>query len=117
MATLRTKDLRNYMTSNLDVSSYTRMSRKNTDTVRDMVSFSLKVLAKFGLFAQKITRVLAEFFATACMFAFSLTCARFLEISSILKNAWSRVINKYPKDFISVNTIFAFPLSRFAFIA
>ena len=96
MATLRTKDLRNYMTSNLGVSSYTRMSRKNTDTVRDMVSFSLKVLAKF---------------------AFSLTCARFLEISSILKNAWSRVINKYPKDFISVNTIFAFSLSRFAFIA
>ena len=54
MATLRTKDLRNYMTSNLDVSSYTRMSRKNTDTVRDMVSFSLKVLAKVGLFAQKL---------------------------------------------------------------
>ena len=86
-----------------------------------MVPFSLKVLAKFGLFAQKLHGCslarARKIFATSCMSAFSLTCARFLEISLILKNAGSQVIIKYPKDFIFVNTGFAFFLSRLTFIA
>ena len=33
------------------------------------------------------------------------------------RKAWSQVINKYPKDFISVNSSFAFSLDIFTFIA
>ena len=61
-----------------------------------MVSLNLKVLAKFGLCSncsQKLHgRPFArarKIFATARMLAFSLTCARLLEISLILLCSYS----------------------------
>ena len=59
IATLRTKDLRNYVTSNLDVSSYIRMSKQNTDTVGILNGpIQFKSARKIWPFRAKITRVL-----------------------------------------------------------
>ena len=56
-----------------------------------MVPFNLKVLAKFGLCSNCSQKLhgcshacARKSFANACMLAFSLTCARLLEISLIV---------------------------------
>ena len=76
-----------------------------------MVSFNLKVPAKFGLCSNCSKKLhgcslarARKLFATARMLAFSLTCARLLEISLILLCSYFLYIYKQEISYDRVKT-------------